>query len=127
MQDGGTTGPEEERPGDGAPFRDSETVGADPPLQPGLSTPEVIWFDAEAVAAEAAGRGVHIHAHPFSGGGRHVVVLWTAHRTGDGAAVLPHLDGLPVRVYDMFGRPTHALALGTEPIYVEVAMEILTP
>lgn len=127
VQDGGTTGPEEERPGDGAPFRDSETVGADPPLQPGLSTPEVIWFDAEAVAAEAAGRGVHIHAHPFSGGGRHVVVLWTAHRTGDGAAVLPHLDGLPVRVYDMFGRPTHALALGTEPIYVEVAMEILTP
>lgn len=77
-------------------------------------------LDAEAIVVAASGQP--LHAHLFAGKGRAVLVLWTSPYPGDGEALLQALDGAPVRVYDLYGRPLDTVVPSPEPLYLELLM-----
>lgn len=77
-------------------------------------------FIVDLGAMGAAGDEPGLQAHLFASPERAVVVLWTSSYPGEGQALLRALDGLPVRAYDLHGRPIESVAVSSAPIYIEL-------
>lgn len=86
--------------------------------------PEPMRLEAETLVAAAAEGGVYIHAHLFAGEERAVVVVWSSAQPSDGAALLTILDGMPVRLYDLFGKRIDTLVLPNTPMYIELLTDL---
>lgn len=120
----GGAGPEPGADGAG-PGAAGTVLNAEGAVDGGAVLAGTVLFDANAFLAEARRQGVYVHAYPFSGRERLVVIVWTSRRPGPqpGETVLWNLDRRPVRVYDMFGERLNEWAPAAAPLYIESALE----
>lgn len=94
-------------------------------------------FDYEVLKSQVSEAGQVAAAHVFTGEAGTVIVLWAESPVGEAGTcrdgcgqnnILPWLDGVPVRAYDLYGRPLTEQA-GWQPgdaaIYIELPMEMV--